>query len=43
VIVLLLLACSTSPHRFADDLALHRTLAAIDRDRDGAVPVGEIP
>ena len=42
MIVLLLLACS-GPHRFADELALQRTLAAIDRNRDGIVEVGELP
>jgi hypothetical protein len=42
VIVLLLFACSDPP-RFADEVALRRTLAAIDRDRDGIVEVGELP
>lgn len=42
MIVLLLLACSDPP-RFADDVALRRTLASIDRDHDGIVNVGELP
>ena len=43
MIALLLLACSARPHRFSDEVALRRTLAAIDRDRDGVVQVAEIP
>ena len=42
MIVLLLVACSDPP-RFADELALRRTLTAIDRDGDGIVEVGELP
>ena len=42
MIGLLLLACS-GPHRFADEVALRRTLASIDRNRDGIVEVGELP
>lgn len=42
VIVLLLLACS-EPRRFVDDQALRRTLAAMDRNRDGIVEVVELP
>jgi hypothetical protein len=41
VIVFLLLACGERD-RFAGDLALERSLAAIDRDRGGTVEVGEL-
>jgi hypothetical protein len=40
--VLLLFACSDH-HRFADDVALRRTLVSIDRDGNGIVEVGELP
>jgi len=42
VILLLALACHSSD-RFADGAALQRSMAAVDRDHDGIVSVGEIP
>ena len=43
MILLLVIACGDRSSRFTDDHALQRSLAAIDRDRNGSVEVGELP